>query len=450
MKEELTPQQKSALIYNRHISLTANAGSGKTYVLSKRFVEIYLNEDIDLSSIVAITFTDKAAGELNRKIAREVDEKIIFEEDKTRLKRLENLRRQLVSANISTIHSFCINILKEFAPEAEIDANFIPVNQETANEMIELCIEEAINDSIKNEEYKEKLKYLIRFFGSKSNFISQLKYSIGKRDILLKLSDSIYNKSESEIAVFFREKFDFDFKRSFGAKIELLADTVNRINTIVIKQNSKSSVPNEIAGKLLLFKNALTPLGKISFIIEIKNMILTKAGTIRSKGYLSKEREEYSDLITYVERGFAELNNFFSISNPEKSEKELAHFGKIFILIYSYLNNIYITKKKQKGFLDFEDLLLNTQKILKLESVKTYLSGRFKYIMIDEYQDTNELQYRIFMPILNYLKSGNLFVVGDEKQSIYSFRNADLEIFEKTKNDIKSFSEKWTIVEFTA
>jgi ATP-dependent helicase/nuclease subunit A len=441
MKEELTPQQKSALVYNRHISLTANAGSGKTFVLSKRFVEIFLNEDIDLSSIVAITFTDKAAGELNRKIAREVDEKIIFEEDKTRLKRLENLRRQLVSANISTIHSFCINILKEFAPEAEIDANFVPVNQETANEMIELCIEEAINHCIRTEEYKENLKYLIRFFGSKSNFISQLKYSIAKRDIIQKLSDSIFNKSESEISVFFREKFDFDFNRSFGTKIELLADTVNQINNIVLKQNGKSSIPNDIAGKSSLFKSELTPLGIISIIIEIRNLMLTKAGTIRSKGYLSKERDEYPDLITYVENGFAELNNFFSISEPEKSEQELAHFGKIFILIYSYVNNLYITKKKQKGFLDFEDLLLNTQKILKLESVKNYLSGRFKYIMIDEYQDTNELQYRIFMPILNYLKSGNLFVVGDEKQSIYSFRNADLEIFEKTKNDIKSFSE---------
>ena len=442
MNIELTPQQKSALVYTNHISLTANAGSGKTFVLSKRFVEIFLNEDIDLSSIVAITFTDKAAGELNRKIAREIDEKIDSENDKVKLKRLENLRRQLVSANISTIHSFCINILKEYAPEAEIDANFIPVNQETANEMIELCIEEAINHCIRDEEYKEDLKYLIRFIGSKNNFISQLKKSIDKRDILQQVSDSIYKKSKSEIATYFRDKFNFDFNRSFGVKIETLAEIVNQINDIVIKQNSKSSVPNNIVGKISLFKNELTILRKIEIISEIKDLILTKTGTIRSQGYLSKKRDDYQDFLSLAENGFEELNNFFSITDPEKSEQELAHFGKIFIRIYKYINDLYIKKKKQKGYLDFEDLLLKTQKILQLDSVKTYLTGRFKYIMIDEYQDTNELQYNIFMPILNYLKNGNLFVVGDEKQSIYSFRSADLEIFEKTKNDIESFSEK--------
>jgi len=442
MDVELTPQQKSALDYTRHISLTANAGSGKTFVLSKRFVEIFLKEDIDLSSIVAITFTDKAAGELNRKIAREVEERISTEENKLRLKRLENLRRQLVSANISTIHSFCINILKEFAPEAEIDVNFIPVDQETANEMIELCIDETINQCIKNDEYTEQLKYLIRFFGSKSNFIAQLKHSINKRDIFQQISESIYSKSVSEIALFFREKFEKDFIRSFGIKTELLADTVNQINEIVLKQEGKSSIPAEVLGKLHLYKKEITALGKINILNEIRNMIMTKAGIIRSKGYLSKQREDYPDLITDAENGFSELNSFFSISEPEMSEIELAHFGKIFISIYSYANNLYVTKKKQKGFLDFEDLLLNTQKILRLEQVKNYLAARFKYIMIDEYQDTNELQYNIFMPILDFLKSGNLFVVGDEKQSIYSFRNADLEIFEQTKKDIESFSNK--------
>ena len=351
------------------------------------------------------------------------------------------MRRQLVSANISTIHSFCINILKEFAPEAEIDANFIPVNQETADELIELCIDETINHCIKTDEYIESLKYLIRFFGSKGNFILQLKRMIYKRETLEQLSQSIYNKSESEISVIFKKKFETDFERSFASKIELLIDSVNQINDIVLKQNGKSTVAIDVIGKLTSYRNETTAIGKIFIIRDIQNLIMTKTGAIRNKGYFSKERDDFTDIINFTENSFEELNIFFSISEPEKSEKELAHFGKLFISVYSYANNLYITKKKQKGFVDFEDLLMNTQKILGFESVKTYLAGRYKYIMIDEYQDTNELQYRIFMPILDFLKRGNLFVVGDEKQSIYSFRNADLEIFEQTKKDIKSFSE---------
>ena len=106
MTKQLTPHQNAALNYKQHISLVANAGSGKTFVLSKRFVEIYKNEEIDLNAIVAITFTDKAAGELNRKIADETEEQISNEKNTLVKKRLEKLRRELVLANISTIHSF--------------------------------------------------------------------------------------------------------------------------------------------------------------------------------------------------------------------------------------------------------------------------------------------------------------------------------------------------------
>ncbi|HSP87162.1 MAG TPA: 3'-5' exonuclease, partial [Ignavibacteriaceae bacterium] len=69
-------------------------------------------------------------------------------------------------------------------------------------------------------------------------------------------------------------------------------------------------------------------------------------------------------------------------------------------------------------------------------------SEKYKYIMVDEYQDTNEVQYQIFLPILDDLKSGNLFVVGDEKQSIYMFRDAELEVFSETKKNIEDTSGK--------
>ncbi|NMB80229.1 MAG: UvrD-helicase domain-containing protein, partial [Ignavibacteria bacterium] len=143
--KQLTPYQKDALNYSANILLSANAGSGKTFVLSKRFVEILVNEGIDIDNIVAITFTDKAAGELNKKIADEIELRIVNETDEKILRKLEQIRSQLVSANISTIHSFCINILKEFAPEAGIDANFIPIDQATADELLSLSIEESLS-----------------------------------------------------------------------------------------------------------------------------------------------------------------------------------------------------------------------------------------------------------------------------------------------------------------
>ncbi len=435
---QLTPQQKEAISYETHISLTANAGSGKTFVLSKRFVEIFLNENIDLDGIVAITFTDKAAGELNRKIAGEVDKRILSEADHLKKRKLESLRRQLVSANISTIHSFCINILKEFSPEAGIDANFSPIDQNTSGELIELSVEETINSLIENKEYSEELKYLIRFFGSKKIFTGQLENSIHKRRIIERLENFLYLKDQNEIAGFFNQTFQDHFKEIFASELTKGLKTIGLINEYILRQKSNNETALAILEQLSKYSKEKTLTGQLAILGSIKNLMLTKTErTVRSRGYFSSKRDELEKEISEVESLFDDLTDFLSFEKTEEAEKELAHFGKAFIKIHNYTKNLYSQKKEQKGYLDFEDILLFTQKILLQDDVKKYLSGKFKYVMIDEYQDTNELQYEIFMPILDHLKSGNLFVVGDEKQSIYMFRNAEPEIFERTKEEIR-------------
>jgi len=433
---DLTPQQKEAFDYKNHISLTANAGSGKTFVLSKRFVEILLNEKIDLSSIVAITFTDKAAGELNKKIAREIDERILSEENSGKHRKLEEIRRQLVSANISTIHSFCINILREFSPEAEIDPNFSVIDQSTANEIFQLCVEDSINTNIKNPESSEELKYIIRYFGSKKAFIAQLENSLNQKNTIDQISRKLYLRSENEIANFFRQEFETVFDQIFSAKILEVITILRIINDFVLKQNKFNKHALETEYILNHFTAHLSSVSKIIFLKQFVGSVLTKEYTVRKSGYLSKGREEYQDQVETINLLFQELLPFFSFEEGNKHEIELARIGKAYLKIFNSTNKLYTDRKKQKGYLDFEDLLIFTQQVLQREEVQTYLREKFRYIMIDEYQDTNELQYEIFMPILDNLRSGNLFVVGDEKQSIYMFRNAELEVFNKTKKEI--------------
>lgn len=438
---ELTPQQRAALVFDKHISVTANAGSGKTFVLSKRFVEIYLNTDVDLNRIVAITFTDKAAGELNRKIANEVDERLLIEVNPEKRIKLESLRRQLVSANISTIHSFCINILKEFAPEAQIDANFSPIDKTTSDELIELSVDETINGLIQNQTYADDLKYLVRFFASKKGLISQLQNAIDKRRVIQQLENNIYFKSQNEIASVFQEKFKHNFDLMFSDIIDQTISALKRINDFVLSQNATNKLAVEAEYVLNQIISSASPIKKLIPLKDLIKNALTEKLTVRKPGYLSKEREKFENEIEIVEQALYELSNFFSVDSSGESEKELAKFGKSFIKVYDYALNLYTEKKKKNGFLDFEDLLLYTEKILQIKDVNKSLREKFSFIMIDEYQDTNELQYEIFMPILDHLRSGNLFVVGDEKQSIYLFRNAELEIFERTKNEIQSMDK---------
>lgn len=437
MIRQLTSYQREALDFSSNILLTANAGSGKTFVLSKRFVEILVNENTELDSIVAITFTDKAAGELNRRIANEIDNRIAEETDIRKQKKLESVRRQLVSANISTIHSFCINILREFSPEAGIDANFIPIDQFTSDELIELCVGETINNLINNPLYEAKLKYLIRLFASKQIVQKHLIDAVAQRRIIDVHLKDLYSRSENEIAEYFQNKFEEIFKILFGPSIEFALKDIKTINSFVLSVSTNTDIANEIAKQITGYNKAKPLNENLRLLKSIDSQLFTQKGEIKNRGYLSKKRDEYTEQIKNVENVFNSLRPFLQITDIDAASFELAHFGKNFIDIYDYTANLYLEKKHQKGYLDFEDMLLFTQKVLQLEDVREYLRNKFKYIMIDEYQDTNELQYQIFMPILDFLKKGNLFVVGDEKQSIYMFRHADLEVFNRTRDDIQ-------------
>ena len=105
---ELTPHQINALNTQSSISLTANAGSGKTFVLANRYLKVILETNTSIHEIAAITFTEKAAGELYGRIAQELSDLSEQNNPPQIQKKIVKLRKQLVSANISTIHSFCI------------------------------------------------------------------------------------------------------------------------------------------------------------------------------------------------------------------------------------------------------------------------------------------------------------------------------------------------------
>ncbi len=445
----LTPYQREALNHNKHISLTANAGSGKTFVLARRFLSILLEEKISLSNVVAITFTDKAASELYKKIADELESRIETTTNKGDEQKLTQLRRELVSAKISTIHSFCTEILKEFPTEAEIDANFIPIDKRVSDDLVVTSIDEVISNSLRVEDdFTKYIKNNIRLFGSTNALKSILKKMVNERSSVLFLDETLYQKDAAQIAKIFAEKFSQYFKEIFSGKVNEIVLAIKAINKRVNSTSKDTKIAEEVSLILddLDFKNNLFK--SVKKIKELFLFQLTGKGEVRSVGYLTKKnREGLESEIEYIEEFYKELKPLDFTEENERAELELAKFGKEILIVWGLVLKRYTQKKSQKGYLDFEDLLLYTEKIIKRDDVKTYLSERYEYFMIDEYQDTNETQYNIFIPILDYLKRGNLFIVGDEKQSIYMFRGADLRIFNKTKEIIKATNNDETLLE---
>lgn len=430
---ELTPHQKKALNYNEHISLTANAGSGKTFVLSKRFVEIALNENISLRNIAAITFTDKAAGDLYKKIAGEIDGRIETETDRQRKYKLENIRRQLVSANISTIHSFCIDIIREFPIEANVDANFTPVDESYSGELVEHSVEEVLKEYMNSATDAEIVKSLIRFFGSKNKLFDELSSLVKNKKNVLNLKEKIYYGTDEETADSFFDSFNRLLDVTILAKKDEVIEAIKRINNTVLAENKKSDIAPVINGLL----NGLDNDNCLERLALIAETIFTSAKQVRKQKYLAKPEESgLLEEIQLVEKHLPGIAEARTPANHRELELELARFGKNILVLLEEALKKYDDKKREAGYLDFEDILIITCQILENPDVREKLSEKYKYLMVDEYQDTNEIQYNIFLPILDYLQKNNLFVVGDEKQSIYMFRDAELEIFERTKNEI--------------
>jgi ATP-dependent helicase/nuclease subunit A len=436
---KLTPHQELALSTPGHMALTANAGSGKTFVLARKYLDALIKDGFEISSVAAITFTEKAASELYLKISILIDERARERNSYSEKKRLEKIRRQLVSANISTIHSFCISVLREYPVEAELDARFIPIDENLSEELIELSVEEMIRASFEDERLNEDLKYLIRIFSSNIKLQNQIIRLVKNRKNVFAVKEKIYFQDEKNIAEFFFDEFSKSFFIIWNKQKFQFLKTLSLINSSVKVSDSKNTTAIEVESRLEKLKTESELFQILNLLDEIKTLAFTEKYQIRKRGYL---KNELANSIT-VEIGTSEelmksLHTFQLSENHKEIEKELARFGKTILIFFESALNIYETKKKNEGFIDFEDILLHTKLLLENSDVQKAISDKYKFIMVDEFQDTNEIQYQIFLPILDYLKGGRLFIVGDEKQSIYKFRDAEIEIFNLTRSDIKN------------
>src|SRR5437870_7185325 len=144
----LKPEQAAAAhTLDRHLSVTAGPGAGKTFVLVERYLEILRTQKVSVENIVAITFTNRAANEMRQRVRDRIDGLLRESSDKERQTWLRH-KRTLEGAVITTIHGFCSRLLHEFPVEANIDPQFVLLEEHQAIMMLEAVVEEALSDAI--------------------------------------------------------------------------------------------------------------------------------------------------------------------------------------------------------------------------------------------------------------------------------------------------------------
>lgn len=316
----LSTEQEAAVDITKNIAVSAGAGSGKTRVLTNRYLRL-LDSGIGIEEIIAITFTEKAALEMKERIRRAIVEKL--EDSSEDKKKWQKALDKLSRANISTIHSFCAKVIRENAASLGIDFKFNIINEIDKKSVLYEAIGKSLEIIISSGENEEVLKNLVETFGE-----GYLEDKFKKE--LIEISEKISQK---------------------GRKLE------------------------EVFEEL--------------------------------------QDDELANLVLKI------------LLNTEVFYKEY--------------------KIKNDG-LDYTDLEMLCKEVLEDKRVRDRYKERYKRFLVDEFQDTNEIQKSIIYSFVSdesgKLLPKRLFVVGDSKQSIYGFRGTDYTIYRKVAKDIGEDGQK--------
>ncbi len=455
-----TKEQLLAQSYDRHLSVNANAGSGKTTVLQKRFVALLLDNNLKVEprELVAITFTRKAAAEIFAKIAKAIEE--ILQDSslkKPQLAQLIRIRERLNSAHISTIHSFCSSIIRDFPVESGVLPNFSELSEAEKINIINEAITDTLTDYLTaDDDNTEKLKTLISAFGKRKMEL-MIRNVLNKRDVFPKI-EALYQKySDEEISqIALNEFFNFLELNYFDSisTVNQIFEQLKNLELTIQQLSSITSFINILSTVIQLLKDKPSN-PDLSFNLNIKTIfeelnkskVLTKDYTLQSPTF---KKIIGDDLVKYNSQlsNLKELIEVLSCLDDIKNQKEFISFSRFLFELSKQVEDTIEYKKQEAGGLDFDDILIKAEKMLANKDIAEKISNRFRFIMVDEFQDTNEIQYNIIKSLVPQLtddsfnNSLNLFIVGDPKQSIYGFRNADVRVFKKATEDIKECNQK--------
>ena len=396
--------------------------------------------------IVAITFTEKAAAEMKERIIRE-------------LAVHQHFREEMGSAHISTIHAFCSRVLREFPFQANVPANFSIIQGIDQKLLLQQTIKNTLKEVATDtgDRHRAELKRLLQRYGGQQRLVDFFSTMVNQRDVIGHLIQEVYdNQNASEI----RGGWEQSARVELIATIDRLMSQINVpefircLNTVLeVARGKKAAEAKNLTEQLeTLYEQHPDSPEVQSLLKEIADVITIKNGNIRATSFLPKsiDRTEIVGEIEFLEPTAQKIKDVPTLEKDDEKtdaveiESEdatdddfLIGTTRDLITLYERILSEYQNTKLSQSKLDFSDLQIQTLNLLESsEEIRQELVARHTYYMVDEYQDTNELQYNLVMHLTNELKSANLFIVGDPKQSIYAFRGADVSVFEKAREKI--------------
>ncbi|MDR2842947.1 MAG: UvrD-helicase domain-containing protein [Spirochaetaceae bacterium] len=425
---DLDTQQKEAVCARENLVVTAGAGSGKTKVLASRFAYLVINENYKVDEILTMTFTNKAVNEMSERIYKTLSE---YKNNNNAVNAVKDFNK----SSITTFDSFCAGIARIAASRYGIASDF-KIDDGAAQE---LAYNLSVPFVLKNRDV-----YALQTLVAQKNITAVAKELFA--DLVLNPANTITEPFTPD--AYFKKQIDA-ITDQWQKSLSIAKETITNINNCfcnidnsqkglkfycALKETVKTDViyPQDIlnnTNKEELFKF-------LKLIIDFSN--IRRPGRI-SNIELVLIKDLLGTLKTELPVIISTVNTFFQFEN----------INQIFMLINEFTKTFNLQKRK-RGILTFSDVASLALRALKdFPDIRGMYKRKYQAIMCDEFQDNNSLQKNMLfllaedisrtectIPNTNELVNGKLFLVGDEKQSVYRFRGADVSVFRSLTKEI--------------
>ncbi|MDR7075919.1 ATP-dependent helicase/nuclease subunit A [Neobacillus niacini] len=392
----------------------AGAGSGKTTSLVERMVNLITSGSAEIQEIVAITFTRKAADELKVRFQTQLEEAWKIENDLDSKFRLSEALQNIERCFLGTVHSFCAKLLRERPIEANLDLTFKELEESDDLELLEEAWQ----------------LYLQNVMDEKPFLFDQIsELGIGVDQIF----PWVKNLKEYSDVQWITENVT---KPTFAADFQSFMKLI---------KEAKKSIPDEEPAKgydslqkainMAIQKERFIDTTKEKNIISIFELFNKSLKPTLNRWHSKEDAKFYEEKIT----------SFFEVTIKPLIQTWREYCHPFIVEFVQEALAAYDTLKKERSLLSFQDLMMHTSQLLKKNpEVRSYFQDKYRFLLVDEFQDTDPIQAEIMFYLTSEdateqiwtrcrPKAGSLFVVGDPKQAIYRFRRADIDTYNRVK-----------------
>lgn len=445
-RNNFTAEQTAALNAEGRAIVSASAGSGKTTVMIEKIVRLILN-GADVSEILAVTFTKKAAQQMKDKLKSALVKAINAEDTKS--EDLPRLKKQLAAAQnaeFSTIHAFCAKLIRThfYAAGTSGDFSIVAADDTVGRELQQRALS-ALFENAYDSGDPDFCALLSVYFRKKKD--DALKDTLRSAYAALRDKDG-YHEFLERATVYDKERFEgvcAEYLRLFRKKSAYYRRCAEEEKKYFERANAGENLRKSI-------DNANAVIGAFNDVENTTDLFALKEispETYRAKQTKSKslpaDFDFHADALNDCKKAFGKIYEKIE-ALPEKSQAfsdyleagENAKRLKKYILAFE---KEYEEEKKERNVLDYNDLEHIALSLLADEAVRGELREKYPYVFVDEYQDVNPVQEKL----ISAVSGNNVFLVGDVKQAIYGFRGSKSEYFAEKREEFAALEDAFSL-----